>query len=93
MSSKLTKTDVEYLLHHDETFVNSKRFGYSIDAVMERYPEGAPDNVICQLLDLDQGSLDALYEDVVQTLRSIMKVEPEEPDAKLRYSTLPPEEP
>lgn len=93
MNSKLSKDDVEFLLKNDETFVNSKRFGYSIDAAMERYPEGAPDNVICQLLSLDQESLDALYAEVVVKLRSIMKVEPEEPDEKLRYPALSPEEP
>lgn len=91
MNSKLTKEDVSYLLHNDETFVNSKRFGYSIDAAVERYPDGAPDNVICQLLDLDEGSLDALYDGVVKKLRSIMKVETEESDAELRDTPLPSE--
>lgn len=90
MSSKLTKDDIVYLLHHDETFVNSKRFGYSIDAVVQRYPDGAPDNVICQLLDIDQHTLDALYRQVVASLRSMM-TKGEEIHEELCESPLSPE--
>lgn len=90
MSSKLTADDIAYLLHHDETFVNSKRFGYSVDAVVERYPDGAPDNVICQLLNIDQHALDALYRQVVASLRSMM-VRDEEIHEELRQPPLPPE--
>jgi hypothetical protein len=91
MASKLSKDDIDYLLHHDETFVNSKRFGYSIDAVVERYPDGAPDNVICQLLELDQQTLDALYLQIVGSLRGHMRVSDEEIYEEFCYSPLSPE--
>lgn len=90
-SAKLTGEDIQHLLHNDYTFVNSKRYGYSIDAVMERYPDGAPDNVICQLLGLDKDEVDARYSAIVSQLRQLMGVE--EPNEELRDAALPPEEP
>ena len=75
MSSKLTKSELTELIHNVDTFVNSKRYGYSIDAVMERYPDGCPDNIICQLLDLDSDTLDELYAGIIVKLRKYMGVE------------------
>jgi hypothetical protein len=89
-SAKLTAEDIGHLLHNDETFVNSKRYGYSIDAVMERYPDGAPNNVIGQLLNLDKDDIDARYSTIVAQLRAIMGVEAT--DEELRDTALPPEE-
>jgi hypothetical protein len=87
-STKLSKEEVQNLLHNDETFVNSKRYGYSIEAVLERYPDGAPNNVIAQLLELDKDSIDARYSSIVVNLRRLMGVQIDE---ELRNASLPPQ--
>lgn len=87
MSSKLTKQEILDLIHNEDTFVNSKRYGYSIDAVMERYPDGAPDNVICSLLELDSDQLDGLHAGIISKLRTLMGVEAKHEE--LRDSALP----
>lgn len=87
-SPKLSKEEIQHLLHNDETFVNSKRYGYSIDAVLERYPDGAPNNVIAQLLELDKDDIDARYSSIVVNLRRLMGVQIDE---ELRNAPLPPQ--
>ena len=86
-SPKLSKEEIHQLLHNDETFVNSKRYGYSIEAVLERYPDGAPNNVIAQLLELDKDDIDTRYSSIVVTLRRLMGVQT---DAELRNAPLSP---
>lgn len=87
-SPKLSKEEIQQLLHNDETFVNSKRYGYSIEAVLERYPDGAPNNVIAQLLELDKDDIDARYSSIVVTLRRLMGVQTDE---ELRNAPLSPQ--
>lgn len=58
----------------DEEFVYSKRFGYSLAKVEERYPDGAPIRLIAALLLLTEEEVQDHYERIVSVLRNYMGV-------------------
>ncbi len=62
-------------LHTNEDFVYLKRFDYSIKKALERYPDGVPEHLIAQALGLEKEDVDELYQEVIEKLREIMKVE------------------
>ncbi len=61
-------------LQDDEDHVNLKRFGYSLTETLKRYPDGVPEHLIAQALELEEEEVAELYQDVVERLREIMKV-------------------
>lgn len=50
-------------------FVNLKRYSYSLEKVLDRYPDGAPDRLIAQALCMSEEEVEELYEEVVLKLR------------------------
>lgn len=56
-------------------FVNLKRFDYSIDKALEKYPDGLPDKMIAQALMLSEAEVAETLEVVIGKLRSLMGVE------------------
>lgn len=70
----MTGTEVRRKVKHDPDFVYLKRFNYSIQELLERYPEGAPDRLIAQGLLLTEEELDTLYENILEKLRRAMGV-------------------
>jgi hypothetical protein len=76
-----TKTKIELemeqtrsKLENDPDFIAIKRFGFSLDAISERYPEGCPKHIIGKALLLSDDEIDALYDKIVLSLREKMKV-------------------
>lgn len=61
-------------LLEDEDHVLLKRFNFSLKETLERYPDGVPEHLIAQALNLEEGEVAELYQDVVEKLRAIMKV-------------------
>ncbi len=57
------------LVHEDPDFVNSKRFGYSLARVLERYPDGAPPHLIATLLMIPEDEISDRYDQIVNKLR------------------------
>lgn len=55
-------------------FVNLKRFDFSLEKTMERYPDGAPTRVIAQALLMSEEEVLDLLEAVVLKLRDTLKV-------------------
>lgn len=72
--------DTQKKILHDEDFVNLRRFDFSIKEVMKRYPEGAPDRLIAQALGLGEDEIETRYQEIVGTLRDLMKVDFDEED-------------
>lgn len=70
----MTPDQIQSKLENDPDFVCLKRFGYSLHAVLERYPEGCPDRIIAQALAIPEESLPELYAQVVEKLRLAMGV-------------------
>lgn len=63
-------TEVQRRLLDEEDFINLKRFDFSIAEVERRYPDGVPDRIIAQGLNLSDAEYEARYQDIVNRLRS-----------------------
>ena len=57
------------MLTTDPDFICMKRFGFSLKRLMERYPEGAPDSVIAQALNITEAEVERRYQNIIQVLR------------------------
>ncbi len=64
-------------LLEDEDHILLKRFNYSIKETLERYPDGVPEHLIAQALGLDEHEVTQQYQEVIEQLRAIMKVDVE----------------
>jgi hypothetical protein len=69
---KMTDEEINDRIKNDPKFINIKRFGYNIDNLLERYPEGAPMRTICQALDMSEEEVEELYQNVVKKLQKIL---------------------
>lgn len=58
----------------DPDFIYSKRFGFSLETCLDRYPDGAPVRVIAQSLLMTELEVEETTERIVQKLRKTMKV-------------------
>ena len=67
--------DVQKKLSDDEDYLDLKRFDYSVNKALERYPDGLPDHLIAQGLCISETKLEEQYQVIVRRLRSLMKVE------------------
>lgn len=71
----MTVEEIRQLIDTEPDFVNLRRYGNSLEKVIETYPDGAPDKVIAQALLMTPEEVEELYENVVIKLRVLMKVE------------------
>lgn len=71
---KPKQEDIHTLLFLEEDFIAIRRFNYSLEKLLERYPDGAPDRIIGQALAIDEGSVEQLYNETVERLRKLMGV-------------------
>lgn len=55
-------------------FIALKRFDFSLEKLLERYPEGCPDRIIANALMIAEAEVEELYEKAVAKLRIIMGV-------------------
>lgn len=60
---------------NEEDFIAIKRFDYSLNKMLERYPNGVPDRIIAQALLMDEEEVEELYQRVIVKLRERMKIE------------------
>lgn len=74
-SSKLTTADVKRRLEEDPDFVHAKRFGFSLERLLERYPEGAPIRIIASALFMTEDDVEIMHKATVEKLRKLMGVE------------------
>lgn len=72
---KYSLKEIREKLLKDPKFVNSKRFDFDINKVLERYPDGCPDHVLASLLQLEIDDLEELHEEIISKLRREMGVE------------------
>lgn len=63
---------IKDLIDLDPDFIAIKRFDFSLKKALERYPDGAPDKVIAQALNMSEEELKVLYESVLEKLRKKM---------------------
>ena len=66
----MTATEARHLVKSEPDFVYLKRFNYSIEELLERYPEGAPNRLIAQGLLLSVEEVETIYENILAKLRN-----------------------
>jgi hypothetical protein len=67
-------TDLVDRIKFEPDFISLKRFGFSIKKLKERYPEGVPDHISAQALDLDPQEFQEQYREIVEKLKIEMGV-------------------
>jgi hypothetical protein len=71
----MTTDEAHQRVHEDPIFVYMKRFGYEIDRLMQRYPEGCPDHVIAAALMITEDDVSDIYDSIVATLQNRIGVD------------------
>jgi hypothetical protein len=72
------KEAVRQRVDQDPDFINLKRFGYSLEKLLERYPEdkhpeGCPRRIVAAALDMTEAEVAKLEEAIIVKLRRAMK--------------------
>lgn len=62
------------LIQNDPDWINLKRFGNSLNKLLDRYPEGCPSHVIAGGMMIDESEVDVVYAQIVVKLRRLMGV-------------------
>lgn len=73
--------EIRTRIQTEPDFINLKRFEYSLEKVLERYPEGAPPRLIAQALLMTEEEVEELYQRTVLKLRDVMKVDADAEEA------------
>lgn len=55
-------------------YINSKKYGYSLDKFLEQHPNGVPDNIISVLLCISVEEVQDHFGTSVTTLRKAFKI-------------------
>ncbi len=70
----MTMAEAHHLLRTDPSFVYAKRFDFSIDALLDRYPDGCPPHVIAGALLMTEEDVENMHAKIVAKLREYMGV-------------------
>jgi hypothetical protein len=58
----------------DPDYIALGRFDYSLEKLLERYPDGCPDRIIAAALLIGEHEVEELYQKAIARLRLIMGV-------------------
>jgi hypothetical protein len=75
-SQILTTNKALELINISPDFICLKRFNYSLNKLLLRYPDGVPDKLIAQALMIPEEYLPKVWEDIIKRLRGIMDNDP-----------------
>lgn len=70
----MTTEEVLDLVHEDPDFIYIGRFEYSLEKLLERYPDGAPTRIIAQALMITPEDVERIYAKIVRQLQRRMGV-------------------
>lgn len=71
----MNSTEMKRLVETDGDFIALKRFDFSLEKLIERYPDGCPERVIANALMIPEHEVEELYQKAVTKLRLIMGVD------------------
>lgn len=71
----MTTEEAKAKLETDSDFIALKRFDYSLENLVERYPEGCNDRIIAQALLITEDDVEDMYLHIVEKLRNVLEVE------------------
>lgn len=75
MSSNLTKEQIKFRVENDADFIAIKRFEFSLEKLMDRYPDGVPDRIIAQALALSEEEVELIFQRTLAKMRQALKVD------------------
>lgn len=71
----MTKQElVKYKIENSPDWIAIKRFNYSLNKLLERYPDGVPDRIIAQALQINEEEVEIIYQKILSKLRNKMGV-------------------
>jgi hypothetical protein len=71
----MNSEQIKNMIETDPDYIASKRYGYSLAALLERYPDGCPDRIIATVLQMTEEEVEYAYQSIVKKLRRLMKVD------------------
>lgn len=84
MKYQTTKERIE----QDPDFVNLKKFDFSLRRMLEKYPNGAPDRIISQALQIPEAEINQHFQSILQKLKEQLD-DNEKPDFAARSHLVP----
>ncbi len=66
----MNSEEVRILIENDNDFINIRRFDYSMNKLLERYPDGVPMRIICAALQMDEQEVEKLFQEVLAKLKT-----------------------
>jgi len=72
MSTQAGKTpeEMQVKIQDDPDFISLRRYGYSVNKLLEKYPNGVPDHIIADGLLMTEIELEERYKAIVTCLRA-----------------------
>lgn len=74
----MTTDEAKAKVLKEPDFIAIKRVDYSLEQLMEKYPEGCPDHIIAKALMIPEHEVEEMYSKATQKLKMIMGVRDEE---------------
>lgn len=71
----LTMAEILKEVRTNPDFIYLKRFDYSLEALMDRFPNGVPIKIIAQALVLTEEEVEQSLESALSKLRNHLKIE------------------
>jgi hypothetical protein len=71
----MTTDEMKAKILTDPDFVALKRFGYSLQTLLAKYPDGVPEKLIAQALLMSEAEVEALYDETVEKLKDHLDIE------------------
>jgi hypothetical protein len=65
----MTLEEIKDKINTEPDYIYSKRFDFSLKKLIDRYPEGAPNRVIAQVLQMTEEEVEVLYQQLLTKLR------------------------
>lgn len=73
LSNNLSKLEKDKLIN-DPDFILLKKFNYSLAKMVERYPDGAPDNIIASAIGVEEEEVEGIYNGIIDKIKKYLKV-------------------
>lgn len=59
-------------IQNEVDFIDAPKYNNSLKTLMEEYPDGVPDKVICKVLHISPETLDGIYKRALKKLKTAM---------------------
>lgn len=73
------------MIENDPDFIFSKKFDFSLDKMLERYPDGISNKMIARSLLLTEQDVSEILESIIQKFRNQLKIEVDDESQTTKY--------